>query len=361
MGWVEVVATHESFCLERRILHPEDTKNIEYHKWLIENNLINPLVYCPIPEEWTDITDRAVPGIEPIYRISTIGRILNTKSGELLYGNVSPQGYSRVSLQVWRDGIKTTKAFPMHRLMMLSFFYVDNHEELQVNHKDGVKCHNYITNLEWATPQENTLHAVRTGLAEVPGSKLTVELVHEIARIIESGQYLDNEIAKMYGVNTNAIGGIRNRIYWADITEGYDFSKAKNRFRLTKQDATDIAYMIRDGKSDIEIGARYNVSPSTINAIRCGTNWRSATEGILEFNEVDNIPRDPKKLAQIHEVCRLIETGLYNDSEIGKMVGLHFSTVSNIHAGKRWRGVSKHYDLSKKNDGFRHRTHDNDS
>ena len=356
-----MVATYELFLKKGGYLHPEDIKNIEYHKWLIKNNCTNPLIYCPIPEEWGDITAREVPDIVPIYRISTIGRILNTCTGKMLYGNVTGSGYSRVALQVYKDGVKTTRAFPMHRLMMLVFRYVDNHSVLQVNHIDGVKHHNYITNLEWATPQENTIHAMRTGLATTPGSKLNADTVREIAKLIESGEYLDGDIAKMYGVNTNAIGGIRNRTYWADITKDYDFSKAKYRFKLTENDVITIAHMIRDGKSDAEIGQAFGVSPSTIAAIRSGSNWRRVTGNILEFVDKDDIPSDPEKQAMIHEVCRLIESGLYNDSEIGKMVGLHFSTVSNIHNGKRWRGISKQYDISKKNDDFRRRSNKNNS
>lgn len=51
----------------------------------------------------------------------------------------------------------------MHRLLMETF--VPNPlKKAHVNHIDGNKSNNAITNLEWATPKENSQHAIRIGL-----------------------------------------------------------------------------------------------------------------------------------------------------------------------------------------------------
>lgn len=51
----------------------------------------------------------------------------------------------------------------MHRLIMQTF--VPNPlNKAHVNHKDGDKSNTDITNLEWATPKENAIHAIQTGL-----------------------------------------------------------------------------------------------------------------------------------------------------------------------------------------------------
>lgn len=49
----------------------------------------------------------------------------------------------------------------VHRLMAKTFLAG---EKEHVNHKDGNKQNNALSNLEWATPAENTQHAVDTGL-----------------------------------------------------------------------------------------------------------------------------------------------------------------------------------------------------
>jgi hypothetical protein len=69
------------------------------------------------------------------------------------------QGYLLVKLYKNGKGRK----FKIHRLV--SEIYIPNPNNLpQVNHIDGDKSNNHVSNLEWCTPSHNIKHAYNTGL-----------------------------------------------------------------------------------------------------------------------------------------------------------------------------------------------------
>ena len=90
------------------------------------------------------------------YIIQSNGRIRG-KDGNIL--SIAKIGYCRHGLSV--NG--KTYYFYAHQLVALK--YLPNTENKRcVNHKDGNKKNNHISNLEWCTHQENTDHAILSGL-----------------------------------------------------------------------------------------------------------------------------------------------------------------------------------------------------
>lgn len=66
-------------------------------------------------------------------------------------------GYPAVTL----SNDHTKKTFPVHRLVALTF--IENKDNLPVvNHKDGDRQNNKITNLEWTSLSGNAIHAIKT-------------------------------------------------------------------------------------------------------------------------------------------------------------------------------------------------------
>jgi len=75
------------------------------------------------------------------------------------------------------DEGKTSKQY-IHRLMA-STFIIQPSGKIQVNHIDGNKHNNTLSNLEWVSHQENSIHAYATGLCRTVGvSQYTKDGVH---------------------------------------------------------------------------------------------------------------------------------------------------------------------------------------
>jgi hypothetical protein len=78
---------------------------------------------------------------------------------KILKCQIDKLGYVRIRFCV--ETLKTTHK--VHRLVAKAF--IENPNDLpQVNHKDGDKENNAVTNLEWCTNGENQIHAITNGL-----------------------------------------------------------------------------------------------------------------------------------------------------------------------------------------------------
>ena len=92
------------------------------------------------------------------YEVSTLGKIRNIKSGKYLGGEIDHRGYRRVVLCLKGK----TRRYLVHRLVALCFIPNVEGKE-QVNHIDGNKLNNCLSNLEWCSPKENVRHAIANG------------------------------------------------------------------------------------------------------------------------------------------------------------------------------------------------------
>lgn len=105
---------------------------------------------------------KEIPFFEGRYEISNMGRIRSrAKKGKLhfLALRIDTDGYNEVCL--WLN--RKVHYKKVHRLVAEAF--IPNHENKpQVNHIDANKKNNIVSNLEWATPQEDANHRVKNGL-----------------------------------------------------------------------------------------------------------------------------------------------------------------------------------------------------
>ena len=118
-------------------------------------------------EIWKDVV-----GYENLYQVSNLGRIkskerlVNQRYGKrivkekILSPFISNSGYYAIVLHKTRPIFKLKY---IHRLVANAFLPNKNNLE-QVNHKDGNKLNNNISNLEWCSRSDNMKHAIKIGL-----------------------------------------------------------------------------------------------------------------------------------------------------------------------------------------------------
>ena len=112
----------------------------------------------------------------PDYSICKDGKVKNNKTGYIKYPSNGTRGYPVVSLQ--KDGKRYLRT--IHILLGRTFIYNDNPTiKTQINHIDGNKMNFKLDNLEWVTPQENIIHARKTGLHKTDGDKAVIQLTKQ--------------------------------------------------------------------------------------------------------------------------------------------------------------------------------------
>lgn len=152
------------------------------------------------------------------YYVTDDGRVWSGKSKKFLSQSEDKNGYMKVSLCSIDLPPKKVHRYSVHRLIMENFCPVEGMEKLQVNHIDGNKKNNCLSNLEWTTCEENIHHAMANGLrAKTNGaSKLTPEQVLEIYHRSWDGES-NVSLSKEFGVHPDTIGQIRNKKTWKEI------------------------------------------------------------------------------------------------------------------------------------------------
>jgi len=105
-------------------------------------------------EQWKDIK-----GYEDYYAISTFGRVKNKVRNTYLKPYPNNKGYLQVDLMY-----KGRKSARIHQLVMTHFAEDSYFEGAEIDHIDGDKTNNKLSNLEWVTHDENMRRwAVRNG------------------------------------------------------------------------------------------------------------------------------------------------------------------------------------------------------
>ena len=211
------------------------TKGVEYPIYFTP--MTNQLQQFPIKEEFRDITDEMVPGIYPWYCITNYGRIWHKYLQGFLNINIDSKGYSYKPLAT----ISGPKVVRVHRIVLMAFQYREDCNSLLVNHIDGNKMNNMITNLEWTTYSGNAQHAYDHGLiSRTHACKYDDPvLIHSICQDLQNNM-LSNDIAISYNIPLSLVESVKYKKAHREISDQYSFNITKYRRQLTEDEVRAI-------------------------------------------------------------------------------------------------------------------------
>lgn len=132
------------------------------------------------------------------YNVDCFGNVTNTITGQVLKGFIDKYGYRHYVLYNESGRLHFTE----HRLVATYFIPNRNKLKNEVNHKDGNKLNNHVSNLEWVTSEKNRQHAVKNKLHAYGerngGAKLTQVEVDQIKLILQAGKCNQSELGRRF-------------------------------------------------------------------------------------------------------------------------------------------------------------------
>ena len=137
--------------------------------------------------EWRSITEASN------YEVSTNGQVRNRTTKKILKGRLSKNGYLQVSIKI--DATQKFCNRYIHRLVALHFIQNPNNKR-EVNHIDGNKENNTLSNLEWVTSSENQKHRHLIGNKKTSNRHIGMfnkkgEMVKDFNSILEAVAYFN--------------------------------------------------------------------------------------------------------------------------------------------------------------------------
>lgn len=166
----------------RKLVKGDGKKNMETekHSESVMGNLIS--------EIWKD-----VKGFDG-YEISNLGNI--KRNGRLLKLSAWNQ-YKTIRLRTESN----EKTVYIHRLVAMAFIPNPENKPM-INHIDGNKLNNTVSNLEWCTRQENEIHAWKHGLKErireTAKENLKIARMHVHTKKPVTQMTLDGKVIKLW-------------------------------------------------------------------------------------------------------------------------------------------------------------------
>lgn len=162
------------------------------------------------------------------YFITTNGSLFNSKTNKWLKGQTNKFGYHTYNISI--DGEK--KRLYAHR-MVAETYLTKPENKTEVNHKDGNKLNNDVSNLEWVTSFENKYHAIKSGLRDSTLTKVycfdkNKKLVCTYESIAEAAKINHYNVSWIFEQLNRKIKTLSHGYYWSRTPENNFDTKMNN-------------------------------------------------------------------------------------------------------------------------------------
>jgi len=209
------------------------------------------------------------------YFVSNLGRFKNSYGTIMNNYKVNDNGYIRVLIY--------NKTYALHRLVAITF--IENSENKEhVNHIDGNKLNNLISNLEWNTCSENNLHKFQNGLGNNFTRKITqydlqMNKIKDFNSITKASKELNIGKSNISGVLNNYRKSARGFVFkYLEDNNYYKPVKLNNKGKNVIQYDLDMK-IIKCFNSIAEASKELNIHKNNIWSVI--TNYRKTTGGFI--------------------------------------------------------------------------------
>lgn len=183
---------------------------------------------------------KSIPGFEGRYEASNFGRIKSLErivparhsSGRTVKERILVLAVNSAGYKVFSTGSKS-EVQTVHRSVAIAFI-LNPEGKTSVNHIDGDKLNNNVSNLEWVTVQENAVHFI-THIKD-PSSLLGKHGKHfskGVSQFDKSGNFIRNyksiaEAARISGASRSAISSVCSGVKGYRYSGGFKWQFIKN-------------------------------------------------------------------------------------------------------------------------------------
>ena len=127
-----------------------------------------------ITETWKDVGNG--------YQVSDLGRVRN-RDKHVMKTWIINSGYESIKLVGVKDRL-------VHRLVAKAFLADSYFEGAEINHIDGDKLNNEVSNLEWVTSKENIQDVFERGTGDTETARRSVNLKKPVNQLTLDGEFI---------------------------------------------------------------------------------------------------------------------------------------------------------------------------